>query len=118
MTTMTLAMLLPVSPIKWAGLAIPDPTTSAQRNFEAIILLCSHILAAFQGVDVFQSKDHIEVIREVKAELKLRYAAKSESSLDNLASKMENFKRQGDWPAAAGLTIDYQRHGTLCSIIP
>jgi hypothetical protein len=36
--------LLPCLPIKWAGLAIPDPTTLAQPNYEASILLCSHIL--------------------------------------------------------------------------
>jgi hypothetical protein len=75
-------------PVKWAGLAIPDPTTLAQPNYEASILLCSHILAAFRGIDVFRSTDHLKVIRDVKAELKLRNAAKSESSLNDLASKM------------------------------
>jgi hypothetical protein len=59
-----------------------------QPNYEASILLCSHILAAFRGVDVFRSTDHLKVIRDVKAELKLRNAAKSESSLNDLASKM------------------------------
>jgi hypothetical protein len=39
--------------IKWAGLAISDPTVAAEPNYEASILLCSHILAAFQGVDTF-----------------------------------------------------------------
>jgi hypothetical protein len=42
----------------------------------------------FQGIDVFQSTDHLKVIGEVKAELKLRNAVKSESSLNKLASKM------------------------------
>jgi hypothetical protein len=75
-------------PVKWDGLAIPDPTTSVQPNYEAGILLCSRILAAFRGVDVFQLTDHLKVIQDVKAELKLRNAAKSESSLNHLASKM------------------------------
>jgi hypothetical protein len=39
--------------VKWAGLAIPDPTVSADPNYEASVLLCSHILAAFQGKDTF-----------------------------------------------------------------
>jgi hypothetical protein len=39
-------------PIKWAGLGVPDPTTLAQPNYEASILLCSHIFAAFRGVNV------------------------------------------------------------------
>jgi hypothetical protein len=81
-------------PVKWAGLAIPDPTTSAQPNYEASILLCSHILAAFWGVNVFRSTDHLKVIRDVNAELKLRNAAKNESSLNDLASKMSYNKRR------------------------
>jgi hypothetical protein len=34
-------------PVKWAGLAIPNPTSSAESNYDARILLCTHILAAF-----------------------------------------------------------------------
>jgi hypothetical protein len=41
-------------PVKWAGLVIPDPTPLAQPNYEASILLCSHILAVFRRVDVFR----------------------------------------------------------------
>jgi hypothetical protein len=79
---------LPDLPVKWAGLAIPDPTTLAQPNYEAsILLLCSHILAAFRGVNVFQLTDHLKVIWEVNAEIKLYNAAKRESSLNNLVSR-------------------------------
>jgi hypothetical protein len=35
-------------PVKWAGLVIPDPTTLVQPIYDVIILLCSHILAAFR----------------------------------------------------------------------
>jgi hypothetical protein len=45
-------------------------------------------LAAFRGIDVFRSTDHLKVIRNVKAELKLCNAAKSEFSLNDLALKM------------------------------
>jgi hypothetical protein len=58
-------------PVKWTGLAIPDPTVSAEPNNEASILLCSHLLAAFRGIDTFQSAGHSAVILEVKAELKI-----------------------------------------------
>jgi hypothetical protein len=88
MMTKTLAFALAGLPLKWAGLAIPDPTTSVHPNYEASILLCSQILAALQRVDVFRSTDHLKVIREVKAELKLCSAVKNESSLNDLASKM------------------------------
>jgi hypothetical protein len=39
-------------------------------------------------VDVFELTDHLKVIREVKAGLKLCNAAKSKHSLKDLASKM------------------------------
>jgi hypothetical protein len=107
-------------PVKWARRAIPD-TTSAQTNYEASILLCSHILAAFGGVDVFRSTDQLKVIREVKAELKLRSAAKIESSLNDLASKMScnnrrtilRGKETGQWlsvlpPAVNGTELSAQ----------
>jgi hypothetical protein len=45
-------------------------------------------LDAFRGVNVFRWTDYIKVIREVKAELKLRNDAKSESSLKDLALKI------------------------------
>jgi hypothetical protein len=101
-------------PVKWAGLAIPDPTTSVQPNYEASILLCSHILAAFRGVDVFRSTDHLKVIHDVKAELKLRNAAKSESSLNDLASKMSCDNRRtilrgretGQWLLVSPSTVN------------
>ncbi len=72
--------------MKWAGLAIPDPISSAELNHDASVLLTSHILAAFRGVEVFRSADHLKVIREVKAELKLRNSAKNEKAMNLIAS--------------------------------
>ena len=58
-------------PVKWADLlVIPNPTSAAEANYEASILICSHILAAFRGVEVFRSAKHKSVITEVKTELK------------------------------------------------
>jgi hypothetical protein len=37
---------------------------------------------------------------------------------DVLQQPQDNSKRQGDWPVAVGLTIDCQRHITLCSRVP
>lgn len=76
--------------IKWAGLAIPDPTTLAQPKYKVSISLFSHILAAFRGVDEFRSADCVLVIEDVKAELKLHDDAKNESGLDDLALQMSS----------------------------
>jgi hypothetical protein len=75
-------------PVKWAGLAVPNPTVAADANYEASTLLCSHILAAFQGIDTFRSAKHKLVISEVKTELKLRNEAKCEDSMTLLTSKL------------------------------
>jgi hypothetical protein len=76
-------------------------------------------LAAFRGVDVFRSTDHLKVIREVKAELKLRNATKSESSLNDLASKMPcnnrrtilRGKETGQWLSALPSTMYFLELG-------
>jgi hypothetical protein len=66
----------------------------------------------FPRVDVFRSTDHLKVIREVKAELKLRSAAKNESSLKELASKMscDNcrtiLRGKEDWSVAPGTAVN------------
>jgi hypothetical protein len=73
-------------PVKWAGLAIPNPTSVADANYEASMLVCSHILAAFPGVETFRSATHKSVIAEVKIELKLRNCAKYEARMTQLTS--------------------------------
>jgi hypothetical protein len=78
------------------------------------ILLCSHILAAFRGAGVFRSTDHLKVIWEVKAEPKLCDAAKSESSLNGLASEMScnnrrtilRGKETGQWLSVLPSTVN------------
>ncbi len=75
-------------PVKHAGLALPDPTESAEANYDASILVCSHLLAAFRGVDEFRTADHLAVIREVKTELRQRNLEKNDSELASLASKL------------------------------
>ena len=75
-------------PVKWAGMAIPDPTISADSNYDASILACSHILAAFRGADEFRSADHLSVIKEVKLELKQRKIMLHNTTLESLTSKL------------------------------
>jgi hypothetical protein len=54
--------------------------------------------ASSYALDVFRSTDHLKVIKEVKAELKLRNAAKSESkmSCDNHRTILGG-KETGQW---------------------
>ena len=56
-------------PVKHAGLALPNPTISGPANYDASILVCSHLLAAFRGTATFSTADHLSVRTEVFAEL-------------------------------------------------
>jgi hypothetical protein len=73
-------------PVKHVGLALPDPTTSAESNHEASTLVCSHLLAAFRGVEPFQSEEHASVRRTVLAELTKRKKAQFDETLAALLS--------------------------------
>jgi hypothetical protein len=72
------------------------------------------MLPHYGCVDVFRSTYHLKVIQEVKAKLKLRNAAKSESSLNNLASKMScdnrmtilRGKETGQWLSVLPSTVN------------
>ena len=61
---------------------------SADPNYDARVLLVSHILAAFRGVDTFRSADHTAVISEVKAELKIHNLAMNEFAMTSLTLKL------------------------------
>ena len=76
-------------PVKHAGLALPNPTEeSAESNYEASTLACSHLVAALKGVEVLCSSDHFAVIREVRIELQPRKDAKHDSILASIVSTL------------------------------
>jgi hypothetical protein len=75
-------------PVKHAGLALPDPTRSAQSNHVASILMCSHLLAAFRDQDPFRTTDHLAVIHAVKDELKSRHQENYKTELNSIVSTL------------------------------
>jgi hypothetical protein len=62
-------LLLQGPPVKHAGMALPDPTKSAESNDEASVLVASHLLAALRGTEAFRSTEHVAVIKAVRSEL-------------------------------------------------
>jgi hypothetical protein len=79
---------LPTFPVKFAGLAIPNPVISSNPNYKASTLICSHIIAAICGETMFCLLEHKEVIRDVKAVLTTCNNAKHETALNLLSSKL------------------------------
>ena len=75
-------------PVKFAGLAIPDPTESAKTNYEASTQTCSHLIAAIRGEKEFKSADHKAVISEVKSERKGRIEEAHEREFRSITSSL------------------------------
>jgi hypothetical protein len=86
-------------PVKHCGLALPDPTKSAELGYKESVLLTSRITAAMRshgGPDgaVFRSADHLATMSSVKLELKGRAKARHDSTLDSIVSKLPNDTRR------------------------
>jgi hypothetical protein len=92
-------------PVKFSGLAMPNPTTSTAANYEVSIVIWSHLLAALQGMDEFRMADHLAVTREVKTELCQSNLEKNNSELTSLANNLScnvrrtilRCKQTGQW---------------------
>jgi hypothetical protein len=71
-------------PVKYAGLALPNPTESAASNYENSCLRNSHLIAALRGNENFRHSNHLTTIREANAELKTRQSNHLESQLSEI----------------------------------
>jgi hypothetical protein len=58
-------------PVKHAGIAIPNPTTSARGNFMASTVVCGHLVAALRERVQFNGAEHKSVIKEGRAAIKI-----------------------------------------------
>jgi hypothetical protein len=101
-------------PVKHAGLALPNPTISGPANYDASILVCSHLLAAFRGTATFSTADHLSVRTEVFAELSKRkdavYTERLASSLvpmpPDTRRTIRRGKETGMWLTLAPSTVN------------
>ena len=107
-------LLLQSLPVKHAGLALPDPTKSAKSNYEASILVNSHLLAALRGTEEFRSTDHVAVIKACRSELTSRRKTINDSALRTVISKLppllcraiERSKLTGQWLSLSPSTVN------------
>jgi hypothetical protein len=82
-------------PVKFAGLALPNPTGSVKPNYEATsLVVVSHLMAARHGVDVFLTSDHMANQRGVTSEVRACKLTKIDSDLTSINSKLNcNLRR-------------------------
>jgi hypothetical protein len=101
-------------PVKFAGLALPDPSASSEGNYKASTLVCSHIIAAFRGTKSFSSADHQSLRKAVTAEIKTHRSDKQDSTLCTILADLDcgtrrtiiRGKETGQWLSVMPSTLD------------
>ena len=103
-------------PVKQAGLAIPDPTTTATANYEASTCVCTHLIQALKPDNdvTFSSETHTSTRAAVIAELKKRKEEEQEAQLESILSKLdantvrtiERGKSCGCWLSASPTAVN------------
>jgi hypothetical protein len=101
-------------PVKHAGIAIPDPTTTATEYYEASTLVYSHLIEAIRGWVPFQHADHLSVRRASIQQLRSRKKTKHDQELATLLAdirchtrrQIETDKETGAWLTVLPSTIN------------
>jgi hypothetical protein len=101
-------------PVKQSGLAIPDPTTTADENWTTSTVVCGHLIAALRGTEEFRSVEHNHIMAEGRAAMRLRKTSTSEGKLVTIlnglvADRSRTIKRgqhTGAWLSALPSTVN------------
>ncbi len=81
-------------PVKKSGLAIPDPTTTADENWTTLTVVCGHLIVALLGTTEFRSADHVSTMTSARAEMRLRKLSDSDAKLATILSPLSNDRRR------------------------
>lgn len=81
--------LLSELPVKFGGLAFPNPTKTFQSNREASALVTSHLHSAIMGTEVFAPGTHVLIRAESRNALERKHKDEYEKSFATITSKME-----------------------------
>jgi hypothetical protein len=108
--------LLAALPVKFAGLAIPNPVATADSNYKTSTLVCGHLVQAVNpNNDVkFSQVDHISTRKTVMAEVRDRKTKENEASLTAALSSVDADTRRtilrakhcGQWLSAMPSTVN------------
>lgn len=81
-------------PVKQAGLALPNPVASADLNYKASTVLCTHLIDALRGRAEFSSATHSGTTRAVRAELRSRSLDCHNATLASIVHPLPNDTRR------------------------
>lgn len=78
-------------PVKSAGLAIPDPTVTANDNYMTSSLVCGHLVQAIRTDSevTFSSVDHKSTRSSTIAEIRKRKTEEEKGILEDICSKLD-----------------------------
>lgn len=71
-------------PVKFSGLAILDPTTTAKDNHNASTLITAETVSALRGNKTFNSVDHQNCMATCKGEMRTRKLERHEQQLNDI----------------------------------
>ena len=81
-------------PVKHAGIAIPNPTTSAGGNFRASTIVCGHLVTSLRKRVTFNGAEHTSVIKEGRSAMRLCRTAVDDNELTRLLRNLPQEKRR------------------------
>jgi hypothetical protein len=87
------------SPVKFAGMAIPNPITSAEINYGDSTLVCSHLIRALRGQEAFSPSKHRETRTAVMHACNDRKEEEYESKFIEISREWDVLKKRltGTW---------------------
>jgi hypothetical protein len=80
-------------PVKHSGLALPNPTTTAESNWKASTLVCGHLVAALRGRTDFRSADHKSIIAQGNAVIRTRSQEAYGNSMETILATLPGTSR-------------------------
>jgi hypothetical protein len=71
-------------PVKCTGIAIPNPTQTADKNWNGSTVVGGHLTSALRGKEVFRFLDHQAIMATGKAEIGKQNMKDSEGTMESL----------------------------------
>jgi hypothetical protein len=80
--------------VKKAGIAIPNPMTTAESNWTSSTVICGHLVAAICGRMEFRSADHQQIRNSEIVEMKKRQVEESSEQLSSILRSQPEGRRR------------------------
>ncbi len=97
-------------PVKYCGLALPDPTKTAKTNLEASELITGHLTGALRGRHNFNPAEHTMTCKSVRARLKKDRAKRYEAAFDEILQPLP--------PELQRILTRGKKTGQFCTVHP